>query len=595
MTKSTLPSKSTTPTARKTLEELRSQRWFAATDLRAFGHRSRALQMGYDRREFMGKPVIGILNTWSDIAPCHGHFKQRVEEVKRGVWQAGGFPIELPAISLAENFVKPTTMLYRNFLAMEAEELIRSHPVDGAVLMGGCDKTTPGLIMGATSAGLSSGVPFIYMPAGAMLRGNWGGKVLGSGSDVWKYWAEKQAGNITEAQWGEMEEGIARSYGTCMTMGTAATMMSIADVLGLSLPGASSIPAADAGHSRMAAQSGMRIVEMVWEGLTPDKILSRASFDNALATHMALAGSTNCMIHLIAMAGRAGIDVSLDDFDAWSRKVPVLANLRPSGEFLMEDFFYAGGLRAMLSEMRTHLQLNTMTVTGKTLGANLEGAPNWKPEVIRPMSNPLSTPDQGGGGTAILRGNLAPNGCVIKPSAAEPHLLKHTGPALVFETYDEMAAQIDREDLAVTRDHVLVLKNAGPVGGPGMPEWGMLPIPKVLLKQGVRDMLRISDARMSGTSYGACILHVSPEAYVKGPLAAVKTGDLISVDVAARTIHLHVDDAEIAQRIAAWRAPNRDYPRGYGWMFARHITQADKGCDFDFLEGTAPVAEPEIH
>lgn len=573
--------------AKKTPQDLRSHRWFGTTDMRSFGHRSRTLQMGYAHEEFMGKPVIGIINTWSDVNPCHTHLRDRADAVKRGVWAAGGFPVEIPVMSVSEQYQKPTTMLYRNFLAMETEESIRSHPLDGVVLLGGCDKSTPALVMGATSAGL----PFIFVPAGPMLRGNWAGKVLGSGADVWKYWAEKEAGNISEDQWKDMENGIARSYGTCMVMGTAATMMSHAEVLGLTLPGASAIPAADASHPRMAAMAGRRIVQMVWDDLTPDQILTRKSFENALVLHMAVAGSTNAIIHLIAMAGRAGVPLTPDDFDAFSRKVPVIANLRPSGGFLMEDFFYAGGLPALLKQLKSLLHTDAMTVSGEPLGRMIDLAEVYNDDIIRPLDRPVSTAN----GLAVLRGNLAPGGCVIKPSAAEPRLLKHTGPALAFETYDDMMKAVNDESLDVTPDHVMVLKNCGPVGGPGMPEWGMLPIPKKLLKQGVRDMLRVSDARMSGTSYGACVLHVAPESYVRGPLAAVKTGDLISVDVEARSISVNLDEAEIARRIAAWTPPDRDYPRGYGKMSAAHIRQADQGCDFDFLEGTAKIPEPEIH
>ncbi len=572
---------------RKRPEDLRSHRWFGTTDIRAFGHRSRTLQMGFGHDEFMGKPVIGILNTWSEINPCHLHLRDRADAVKRAVWAAGGFPVEIPVMSVSEQFQKPTTMLYRNFLAMEAEESIRSHPVDGAILLGGCDKSTPALIMGAVSAGL----PFIFVPAGPMLRGNFAGKVLGSGSDVWKYWHEKEAGNINEAQWRDMESGIARSFGTCMVMGTAATMMSHAEVLGLTLPGASAIPAADSAHPRMAAAAGKRIVEMVWTDLTPDKILTRKSFENALALHMAMAGSTNAIIHLVAMAGRTGIDLTMADFDAASRHVPVLANVRPSGEALMEDFFYAGGLPALLKQLAPKLHLDQINVMGSTLGEVIRQAVIYDEEIIRPLGRPVTSAN----GLAVLTGNLAPRGAVIKPSTAEPRLLKHTGPALAFVTYDEMMRAVNDESLAVTADHVMVLKNAGPVGGPGMPEWGMLPIPKTLLKQGVRDMLRISDARMSGTSYGACILHVAPEAYVRGPLAAVQTGDLISVDVEARMLHLHLDDAAIAARLSAWMPPVRDYPRGWGKISAEQITQADRGCDFRDLEGTAAIAEPEIH
>lgn len=569
------------------ISRLRSQRWYAAEDVRAFGHRSRTLQQGYAYEDFMGKPVVAIVNTWSDINPCHAHLRQRADEVKRGVWQAGGFPVELPALSLAENFVKPTTMLYRNLLALETEELLRSHPVDGAVLLGGCDKTTPALIMGAVSMNL----PAIYLPAGPMLRGNYAGGVLGSGSDTWKYWADKQAGIVSDDEWRAMEAGIARSFGTCMTMGTAATMMSLAEALGLTLTGASSIPAPDSAHSRMATACGRRIVAIIQEDLKPRDVLSRASFENALVTHMALGGSTNAIIHLVAMAGRAGIDLKLADFDRVARQVPVLADIRPAGAFLMEDFYYAGGLPALLSQLKDKLDLTALTVNGGTLGDAIAGAKVHKPEVIRPLDNPVSSAV----GTAILTGNLAPDGCVMKPSAADPRLLKHSGPALVFRDYNEMAARIDSDDLEVTPDHVIVLQNAGPVGGPGMPEWGMLPIPKKLLKKGVRDMLRISDARMSGTSYGACILHVAPESYIGGPLAAVRTGDIISVDVERRSINLDVTIAEIERRLREWSPPDRTFQRGYNRLFAEHISQADKGCDFDFLEGTAPTPEPEIH
>ena len=582
---------------RKAAADLRSARWFAPDDLRAFGHRSRAMQMGYDHVDWAGKPVIAILNTWSDTNTCHTHFKQRVEEVKRGVLQAGGFPLELPAISLSESFVKPTTMMYRNLLAIEAEELLRSHPADGAVLMGGCDKTTPGLLMGAFSMGL----PCIYLPAGPMLHGIWKGKKLGSGSDAWKYWDERRAGNISDKQWIEIESSIARSAGTCMTMGTAATMMGIAEAMGMTLPGASSIPAVDSNHQRMATQCGRRIVDMVWEDLTPARMLTRKNFENAVTVAMAEGCSTNAIIHLVAISRRAGVGadgkscaISLEDFDAFSRKVPVIANIRPSGDkYLMEDFYEAGGMRGLMARLRDGnlLHLDAMTVTGETVGENIADAEVHNDDVIRTLDTAIYKE----GALAVLKGNLAPNGCVIKPSACAQKFLQHTGPAMVFDDYPSLKKAVDDLDLDVTEDHIMILRNAGPQGGPGMPEWGMVPIPTKLVKQGVRDMLRISDARMSGTSYGACILHVSPEAYVKGPLAAVRTGDLISVDVAARSIHLHLTDAQIAERLATWSAPNRDYPRGYGWMFARHITQADKGCDFDFLEGTAPVAEPEIH
>src|SRR5438874_270381 len=484
-------------TSKKRPETLRSARWFAPDDLRAFGHRSRAMQMGYAPQEWKDRPVIAILNTWSDAQPCHMHFKSRVDDVKRGILMAGGFPMELPALSLSESFLKPTTMLYRNMLAMDAEELLRGHPVDGVVLMGGCDKTTPGLLLGATSMGL----PTIYLPAGPMLRGNWKGKTLGSGSDAWKYWDERRAGKISDKDWVDVEAGIARSYGTCMTMGTASTMTAIAESIGMTLPGASSIPAADAGHIRMASECGRRIVE--------------------------------------------------------------------------------------------HLHLDCVTVTGKTLGENIDGAEVYNDDVIRTVADPIYKE----GALAVLKGNLAPDGCVIKPSACEPRFLKHTGPALVFDDYPSMKKAIDDPNLDVTADHVLILRNAGPQGGPGMPEWGMLPIPTKLVKQGVRDMVRLSDARMSGTSYGACILHVSPESFVGGPLALVKNGDRITLDVAARTINLDVSEAELAKRQAAWKAPEPRYERGYGWMFTRHIKQANEGCDFDFLETGfgKPVEEPSIY
>ncbi len=572
---------------RKRPDELRSHRWLGVDDMRSFGHRSRLRQIGYDAEDWDGKPVIGIINTWSEINACHAHLRARADNVKRGVLQAGGFPIELPAISLAEPFVKPSTMLYRNFLAMETEELLRSHPIDGAVLMGGCDKTTPGLIMGA----ISMGIPAIYIPAGPMLRGNWKGEFLGSGSDAWKYWTEKRAGNITERDWNEIEGGIARSFGTCMVMGTAATMMAIAEALGMALPGASSIPAADANHPRMCGVAGRRIVEMVWEDLTPDKILTPAAVDNAIKVHMAMGGSTNAIIHVVAMARRAGIPVDMEKFDQLSRQVPVLANVRPSGKYLMEDFYYAGGLRALMQNLRAKLDLSCVTVTGKTMGENIEGAEVHIPDVIHSLNDPVYAE----GATAVLKGNLAPNGCVIKPAAADKRFLKHRGKAIAFEDYNHMMHEIERDDLDVTPDHILVLKNAGPKGGPGMPEWGMLPIPKRLLGQGVRDMIRISDARMSGTSYGACILHVAPESFVGGPLAFVQTGDEIEIDVDKRSIHLHVSDEELARRRAAWKAPAPRYPRGYGALYSAHISQADEGCDFDFLERRGSIPEPEIH
>jgi dihydroxy-acid dehydratase len=572
---------------RKRPEDLRSHRWYGAKDLRSFGHRSRTAQMGFERSDYAGKPVIAIINTWSDINPCHTHFKQRVEEVKRGVWQAGGFPVEMPALSLSEPFQKPTTMMYRNLLAMETEELLRSYPADGAVLMGGCDKTTPALVMGATSMDL----PAIFLPAGPMLRGNWGGATLGSGSDSWKYWAELRAGNITEPDWEAIEQGIARSPGHCMTMGTAATMTSAVEALGLTLPGAASIPAPDSRHAAMATLTGKRIVAMVWEDLTPSDILSAASFHNAVTTVLALGGSTNAVVHLLAMARRAGVALDLDAFDRLARAVPLLANIRPSGQYLMEDFYYAGGLRALLGNLGDRLERGARTVTGKSLGEGIAGAKVFDDDVIRTVERALVASDS----LAVLRGNLAPDGAVIKPPAAEPRLHRHAGKAVVFTDYNDMAARIDAPDLPVDADSVLVLKHAGPLGGPGMPEWGQLPIPKKLLQQGVRDMVRISDARMSGTSYGACVLHVAPESWIGGPLALVQDGDIIELDVPRRKLALRVGDDELARRRAAWKPPAPRYGRGYGALFARHITQANAGCDFDFLERGAPTADPEIH
>ncbi|CAB3917113.1 6-deoxy-6-sulfo-D-gluconate dehydratase [Achromobacter aegrifaciens] len=575
---------------RKKPEELRSHRWYGVRDLRSFGHRSRTAQMGYHRSDYAGKPVIAIINTWSDINPCHSHFKQRVEEVKRGIWQAGGFPVEMPAMSLSEPFQKPTTMLYRNLLAMETEELLRSYPADGCVLMGGCDKTTPALLMGAVSMDL----PTIFMPAGPMLRGNWNGNTLGSGSDTWKYWAELRAGNITEEDWQGVEDGIARSPGHCMTMGTASTMTGAVEALGLCLSGASSIPAPDSRHAQMASLTGKRIVEMVWEDLKPSDLLTAASFDNAVRTVLALSGSTNSVVHLIAMARRSGFGLDLDRFDHLARTTPVLANLRPAGKYLMEDFYYAGGLRAMLVQLGDLLDTTQRTVDGRTLGENIAGARIFNEDVIRPRAQALIERD----GLAVLRGNLAPDGAVIKPPAMEAHLQVHTGHAVVFKDYNDMAARIDDPDLDVDADSVIVLQNAGPQGAPGMPEWGQLPIPQKLLKQGVRDMVRISDARMSGTSYGACVLHVAPEAYVGGPLALVQDGDRITLDVPARRLELLVSDEELAARRAAWQAPPPRFERGYGVLYLKHIGQADTGCDFDFLqtETRAPAAgEPEIH
>ena len=572
---------------RRSPDQLRSHRWFGPDSLRAFGHRSRIKQMGYSAEDFRGRPVIAILNTWSGIACCHTHFRERAEQVRNGVWSAGGFPLEIPVLSLAEQFQKPSAMMYRNLLAMETEEVLRSYPIDGAVLMGGCDKTTPALVMGAISADL----PAVFLPAGPMLRGNWRGQPVGSGTDVWRFWTEREAGELDECAWRELEDGIARSAGHCMTMGTASTMTAAVDALGLTIPGASSIPAVDASHGRMAAACGRAIVELVWEGRKPSTLLTPESFDNAVITVLALGGSTNAVIHLIAMARRAGVDLSLDRFDALSRSTPVLADIRPGGRYLMEDFYYAGGLLALLSELRDMLELQAMTVANGSIGEACVDADVYDHEVIRPLDRPVSP----SGALAILRGSLAPDGAVIKAVAADPALLRHRGPAITFEDQADLEARINDPDLPVTPDSVLVLKRAGPVGAPGMPEWGMLPIPRRLLQAGVRDMVRISDARMSGTSYGTCVLHVAPESAVGGPLAFVRDGDEVELDVPNRRLDLLVPEDELARRRANFTAAPPAGLSGYGELFVQHVTQANLGCDFDFLERREGVEEPVIH
>jgi dihydroxy-acid dehydratase len=575
---------------KKQYKDLRSSRWFSPNDVRSFGHRSRAMQMGLGKDDWENKPIIGIINTWSEIQPCHQHFKQRVEDVKKGVYQSGGLPIELPAISLAEMYVKPTTMLYRNMLSMEVEELIRSHPIDGVVLMGGCDKTTPALTMGAISLDL----PMIFLPAGPMLRGNYKGKYLGSGSDGWKYWDELRAGNITENDWAEVESGIARSYGHCMTMGTASTMTAIAEAIGLCLPGASSIPAADSNHIRMSTNVGKRIVDMVWEDLKPSKIITEKSIDNAVTVAMAMGCSTNAIIHLIAMARRAGIHLTIDDLDKKGREIPLIANIRPSGEeYLMEDFYYAGGILSLMFSLAEKLNLEEITVSGLRLKEIISQKETINNDVIRSLDNPIYEE----GSLAVLKGNLAPDGCVIKPAACDKKFMKHKGPAIVFDSYQEMKDIIDSDDLDVSENHVLVLRNVGPVGGPGMPEWGMMPIPKKLLKKGVRDMVRISDARMSGTSYGACILHVAPESFIGGPLSLLKTGDIIELDVNLRKINMLVDDKTLSARKKMIQPKQPKAGRGWLWMFSQHVKQANEGCDFDFLETDfgKSAEEPDIY
>ena len=573
----------------KTLDQLRSRRWYADAGIRGFAHRQRTQQMGVRREDVMGKPIVAIINTWSDLSPCHAHLRERAQSVKQGVLMAGGYPFELPALSLGEVMVKPTTMLYRNLLAMEVEELLRSHPIDGVVLLAGCDKTTPGTLMGAISMGL----PTLFCAAGPMLNDRYVKdgvtRSIGAGTHTRMFWDELQAGTIGGAEWVQLEAKMTRSPGTCNTMGTASTMTAIAEALGMALPGSTSIPAMDAGHVRMATTCGERIVGMIWEDLTPQRILTRGSFLNAAAVQMALGGSTNAAVHIIAMARRAGVPFTLDDLDAMGARVPVLANLFPSGEGLMEDFHYAGGLPALMSRLRDVLSLRELTVSGQSVEANLEGVQVLDPEVIRPLERPVSA-----NALAVLRGNLAPDGAVMKPSAASPKFLKHRGPALVFDGPAQMNSAINDPALDVDENTVLVLRNAGPVGAPGMPEWGNLPIPKKLLQRGVRDMLRLSDARMSGTHYGSCVLHIAPESAVGGPLALVQTGDMIELDVAARRLHLCVDDSELSLRRARWQPPADTPARGYVRLYKAHVTQAHEGCDFDFLQGAQATPEPEI-
>ncbi len=573
---------------KRTPEQLRSYRYLGPDDLRSFGHRSRQKQSGFDTEEFAGKPVIGILNTWNDLISCHAHFRQRADDIKRGVWQAGGFPVEVPVMGLSETFMKPTSMYYRNFLAMEAEEVLRTYPIDCAVLMGGCDKTIPALLMGA----LSADVPSIVMPGGPMNKTSWRGDSLGSGSDVWKYWAERGAGRLGCEAWCELESHIAASPGHCMTMGTASTMTSIAETMGMALPGSASVPATHSGHSRMASATGRQAVELAWYDVRPSQIMTDDAFHNAITALMAMGGSTNAIVHLMALAGRAQVPLTLERFDEISQSTPVIGNIRPAGKYVMGDFFDAGGLRALLSGISDLLKLDAPNVAGTTLAEAIEGAEVYDADVIRPRDNPICPNNS----LAVLRGNLCPDGAVIKPAAAEAQLLKHRGPAIVFKNYPDLKARIDDPSLKLTKDHVVVLQNAGPLGAPGIPEWGMLPIPKYLLEQGVRDMVRISDARMSGTSYGACVLHVAPESFVGGPLAFVQTGDMISLDVENRSLQLEVSDDELAARKAHWKQPEARFTRGYAKLYFDQTTQADAGCDFRFLHSDGSHdEEPSIY
>lgn len=573
---------------RRTAEQLRSYRYLGPDDLRSFGHRSREKQAGFNTEEFQGKPVIGILNTWNDLISCHAHFRQRVDDIKRGVWQGGGFPVEIPVMGLSETFMKPTSMYYRNFLAMEAEEVLRTYPIDAAVLMSGCDKTTPALLMGA----LSANIPSIVMPGGPMNRTSWRGEQLASGSDVWKFWAERGAGRLSCEAWCQLEDHIAASPGHCMTMGTASTMTAIAEVMGMALPGSSSIPATHSGHARMASATGRQAVELAWYNVQPSDIMTAAAFENAITALMAIGGSTNAIVHLTAMAGRAQVPLSLEDFDRSSQRTPVLANLRPTGKYVMADFFEAGGLNALLAQISDLLRLDAINVAGTTLRDAIGDAPIFDDDVIRRRNQPVCDT----GSLAVLRGNLCPDGAVIKPAAAESHLLQHRGPAIVFRDYPDLKARIDDPSLGLTAAHVIVLQNAGPLGAPGIPEWGMLPIPKYLLQQGVRDMVRISDARMSGTSYGACVLHVSPESFVGGPLALVRNGDMISLNVAERRLNVEISDGELADRRRQWKQPAARFSRGYGKLYFDETTQAHEGCDFRFLHADGSVDDdPSIY
>jgi len=555
--------------------ELRSKQWWSGKEYYNFSRRAWLRSEGYTADVFDNRPVIGICNSWSELNNCNAHLKGVAEAVKRGVWRAGGFPLEFPTISLGEMFMKPTSMLFRNLMSMDVEESIRANPVDGVVLLCGCDKTTPAQIMGAASADL----PAIVVTGGPMLSGQWRDRKLGAGTDGRKLFDLYRGGRLTEGELCEIEGGLARSAGHCTVMGTASTMASVAEALGMTLPGCAAIPAPDSRRLTLAEESGRRIVDMVRADLKPSDIMTREAIENAITVNMAIGGSTNAVVHLLAIAGRLGIDLKLDEFDRISRRTPCIVNVKPSGQYLMEDLFEAGGIPAVMNEILPLLHGDAPTVNGRNIRENVEGAQCWNRDVIRPASEPLSIE----GGTVVLRGNLAPRGAVIKHTAASPHLLQHRGPAYVFESYQEMHDVIDSPDLPVTADTVLVMKSCGPKGAPGFPEWGQIPMPRVLLDQGVNDMVRISDARMSGTSFGTVVLHTAPESAAGGPLAAVQTGDEIELDTAGRRITLHVPEAEIARRLAARPAQKPHYERGYGWLFLEHVNQADEGCDFDFL------------
>jgi dihydroxy-acid dehydratase len=566
----------------------RSSEWFDRRDLDGFLHRSWLKSTGVTNEAFRGRPVIGICNSWSELVNCNVHLRGLAQAVKRGVLQAGGFPLEFPVMSLGESLMKPTTMLYRNLMAMDVEESIRSYPLDGVVLLTGCDKTNPASIMGAASAD----IPAIVVTGGPMLNGRWRGRELGSCSDCWHYHEELRAGRITEVEFEEIENSMSRSNGHCMTMGTASTMACVTEALGLTPPGGAAIPAVDSRRAQVAEAAGRKIVELVERDLKPSDILTRPAFENAIRVLHAISGSTNAILHLTAYAGRVGVDLPLGLFDELCGSTPWLVNLKPAGEHLMEDFYYAGGLPAVMAQIADLLDLGALTVTGKTLGENLDETPTEivDRDVIRPAGDPL----EASGSLVVLQGSLCPDGAVMKISAADPRLLQHEGRAVVFEDIHDLAARVDDDDLEIDEDSVMVLRNGGPVGAPGMPEWGHLPIPAKLLKRGVTDLLRISDARMSGTSYGAVVLHVAPESAVGGPLALVETGDRIRLDVQERRLDLLVEQQEFERRREAWEPPERKDERGYRWLYEDHVLQANEGCDFDFLRGRSPVVADAV-
>jgi len=561
---------------------LRSRAWFDTPELYGWLRRAALRSEGLTEAAFEGKPIIGIGNSWSELTHCNAHLRQLAEAVKRGVWQAGGCPLEFPVLSLGEFNMKPTTMLFRNLMSMDVEETIRANPLDGVVLLCGCDKTTPAMLMGAASAD----VPTILLTGGPQLSAHWRGETLGSCTDCRRYQMELVAGRITSDDWHDLQGAIIRSPGHCMVMGTASTMACLAEALGMALPHSAAIPAVDSRRLQLAEEAGRQIVELAVQDIRPSRILTRPAFDNAIRVLHALGGSTNAVIHLIAVAGRLGLDLPLDRFDELARTTPVLVDVKPAGRHLMEDFYYAGGLPALLRELAPLLHLDTLTVTGRTLGENIARADRYDAEIIRSFAEPLCSE----GGLAVLRGSLCPRGAILKTAAASPHLLKHRGRAVVFSSADDMQRRIDDPDLKIEPNDILVMQNGGPLGAPGMPEAGFLPIPNRLLRQGVRDMVRISDARMSGTAFGTVIVHVCPEAAAGGPLAWVRTGDWIELDVPNRRLDLLVDEAELARRRSDWHPPPPHYRRGYGWLFEKHILQADQGCDFDFLRAPQPTA-----